>query len=98
MSKKSTVRSTLPHATGRRAFLHVGRRELCDYVADIASAFGQVASSNDMRFLSLSYLLAMVVEKPSINPASPQTAIRLLKHQHRILRVHSGKGANSVER
>jgi hypothetical protein len=39
----------------------VGRRELCDYVADIASEFGQVASSADMRFLS--YLLAMVVEE-----------------------------------
>ena len=45
----------------RRAFLPVGRRELCDYVADIASQFHQVASSNDMRFLS--YLLAMVVEE-----------------------------------
>jgi hypothetical protein len=45
----------------RRAFLPVGRRELCDYVADIASQFDQLASNNDMRFLS--YLLAMVVEE-----------------------------------
>jgi hypothetical protein len=62
MSKK--IHSAIDAAAMRRrkrAFLPVGRRELCDYVADVASEFGQVASSNDMRFLS--YLLAMVVEE-----------------------------------
>jgi hypothetical protein len=45
----------------KKAYLAVGRRELCDYVADIASEFHQAASGNDLRFLS--YLLAMVVEE-----------------------------------
>ena len=44
-----------------RTSLSVGRRELCDYVTEIASEFRQAASSNDMKFLS--YLLAMVVEE-----------------------------------
>jgi len=45
----------------KRAYLSVGRQELCDYVADFALEFHQVTSDNDMRFLS--YLLAMVVEE-----------------------------------
>jgi hypothetical protein len=45
----------------RRAFLPVGRQELCDYVADFALEFHDVTSSNHMKFLS--YLLAIVVEE-----------------------------------
>jgi hypothetical protein len=45
----------------RRGTLSVGRRALCDYVADMTSEFGQLAKSHDLRFLS--YLLAMVVEE-----------------------------------
>jgi hypothetical protein len=45
----------------RKAFLPVSRQELCDYVADFALDFHQVATNKDMRFLS--YLLAMVVEE-----------------------------------
>ena len=63
MSKRK-IYSAIDAAAMRRrrgAFLPVGRRELCDYVADFASEFHQVASTNDMRFLS--YLLAMVVEE-----------------------------------
>jgi hypothetical protein len=62
----------------RRAFLPVGRRELCDYVADIASELGHVTCSNDMKFLS--YLLAMVVEEAvhqsslASDPDSPTSA------------------------
>jgi hypothetical protein len=63
MSKKK-IYSAIDAAAMRRrgtTSLSVGRRELCDYVTDIASEFRQAASSNDMRFLS--YLLAMVVEE-----------------------------------
>ena len=62
----------------KRAYLPVGRRELCDYVADFALEFHQVTSDNDMRFLS--YLLAMVVEEAvhqsnlASEPALPSSA------------------------
>jgi hypothetical protein len=46
---------------GRRATLSVERWELCNFVADVASEFGQRASSHDLRFLA--YLLAMVFEE-----------------------------------
>src|SRR5262245_44497832 len=60
--EKSTALSMLPPCGADEGHSWpVGRRELCDYVADFASEFHQVASSNDMRFLS--YLLAMVVEE-----------------------------------
>jgi hypothetical protein len=63
MSKKK-IYSAIDAAAMRRrkrAYLPVGRQELCDYVADFALEFHQVTSDNDMRFLS--YLLAMVVEE-----------------------------------
>jgi hypothetical protein len=62
MSKKkiySAINAAAMRRRGRTS-LSVGRRELCDYVTEIASEFRQ-ASSNDMKFLS--YLLAMVVEE-----------------------------------
>jgi hypothetical protein len=45
----------------RRATLSVGRRELCDYVVEIASEFGHLVRGHDLRFLA--YLLAMVCEE-----------------------------------
>lgn len=63
MSKKkiySAINAAAMRRRGRTS-LSVGRRELCDYVTEIASEFRQAASSNDMKFLS--YLLAMVVEE-----------------------------------
>jgi hypothetical protein len=45
----------------RRATLSVGRRELCDYVAEMASEFGELARSHELKFLC--FLLEMVVEE-----------------------------------
>jgi hypothetical protein len=39
----------------------VGRRELCDYVAEVSSEFGHLVRSHNLRFLD--YLLAMVFEE-----------------------------------
>jgi hypothetical protein len=45
----------------RKGTLSVGRRELCDYVAEVSSEFGHLVRSHNLRFLD--YLLAMVFEE-----------------------------------
>ena len=46
---------------GQKATLSVGRSELCDYVADVATELASLARMKDLRFLA--YLLEMVVEE-----------------------------------
>jgi hypothetical protein len=64
MEMPRRVSNAIDAAAGRRsrrATLSVGRRELCDYVANISSEFRDLARSHDLRFLA--YLLAMVFEE-----------------------------------